>query len=88
MLPHLNIAIKGEDLYAARCAVVHSMKSESRMSKENKATQVLYAYGNNNQEDLQKLIAITEKNYIAIHIDELFKSFRIGIADFILMVIE
>ncbi|NOU94889.1 hypothetical protein GC093_16910 [Paenibacillus sp. LMG 31456] len=82
MIPHINIPLTGDDIYSARCAVVHSMRSESKMSRQGKAIQIFYTWGDKESEELQNLINLTNMKHIAIKFETLFQAFRLGIVDF------
>jgi len=41
--PESELGCTADDLYAARCALVHSGSAESRMSREGQATEIWYA---------------------------------------------
>ena len=71
------------DLYAARCAVVHTYSSESALSRKGKAREVIYAWGNRQTHPLQSVIdRVGIANLVVIHIDELAASVRLAAARF------
>lgn len=83
MIPHLSASsLKGEDLYAARCAVVHTMAAESDLSRQGKASQVLYTFGNKEENELQDIITSLKMDHKVIKVEVLIKAFRLGIVDF------
>ncbi len=71
------------DIYAARCGLLHQQVSESDLSKENKAKEIFYSWGNSKVELLQFAINKTgETNLpVALKVEDLLFSFRNGIAD-------
>ena len=84
ILPNTSLTCNAIDLYAARCALVHSYISESKLSREGKAKQIFYVWGNADEEHLQKLIdAEGSYNAVSIHIDKLydptFRRFRTSV---------
>ncbi|NHN34971.1 hypothetical protein [Paenibacillus agricola] len=83
VIPHMDVKVTGEDLYAARCAVVHTLASESSMSRQGKATQVFYTWGDNKPEQLQEIIKQNGMNHVTVKIENLIMSFRQGVIDFI-----
>lgn len=61
------------DLYAARCAVLHTLTSEAKLTKSGKACKVTYAWGNADSAQLQATIsALGSRNVVAIHVNDLF----------------
>jgi hypothetical protein len=55
MQPETTIGCSAEDLYAARCGVVHSGASESRMSREGDATELWYVTAPARKSELEAL---------------------------------
>jgi len=83
LIPQLNQSLKGEDLYAARCAVLHTLTSESDMSRKGNAVQIFYTFGNQKKEGLQDVIEMVGMDHKVIKIEEFFQGFRNGLANFI-----
>lgn len=78
------LAPKPIDLYAARCAILHTMTPDSRLSNNNQAVRICYAYGEADLKDLQDSIQkLNPGAFSAVHINDLGKSFRLGVAHFI-----
>jgi hypothetical protein len=71
LLPNSNIKCEAIDLYAARCAIIHSYSFYSKLSKRGKAKEICYAWGKANvkvlQNDLDRRYKKPTK--IAIHIE-------------------
>lgn len=68
------------ELYAARCAVVHTFTPESTLSKRGKARVIGYAYG---EADVKKLDAATvllgrQAGQVNVHIKDLIEAFQNG----------
>lgn len=79
-----KLAPRPIDLYAARCAIVHTLTPESTLSKQNKALQICYASGDANLSELKKLV--DEKlpgKAVCVHLNDLFESFKLGIVCFL-----
>ncbi len=75
------ISCSATELYAARCAVLHSLTSEAALTKSGEARQVAYAWGSASTAKLQTSIdAMRQKNIVALHIGELFEAVREGMA--------
>jgi len=72
------------DLYAARCALVHTSTPDSDLSKMNKAVQVVYSYGITKKEKLQWCINRIENKdkMIPIQVEELLEEYKKGIFNF------
>jgi len=61
-----------DDLYAARCGIVHTFSAESRLSRDRKAKPVVYAWGDGKVESLMKVSTdIMREKYRFVHLDEL-----------------
>ena len=57
MQPIATLGCTPEDLYSARCALVHSGAAESKMSREGAATEIWYATASKSVPVLQAAIA-------------------------------
>lgn len=83
LLPNPNIKCKAIDLYAARCAIIHSYSFSSRLSEEGKAKEIYYAWGKANVKLLQNdLDRRYKKPAIAIHINDFLEAFKEGVEKF------
>ena len=81
--PNINIKYEAIDLYAARCAIVHSYSFSSRLSKKGEAKEIYYSWGKANIKSLQNDIdRRSKKSAVAIHINDLLKAFKEGIEKF------
>ena len=84
VIPNLNSSCTALDLYAARCALLHSYSAESRLSREGEANPIYYAWGDAQEQKLQRSIeAVGDEPAKAVHVDNLFAALRAGIAQFI-----
>jgi len=83
MLGKYSLPCNEVDLYAARCGLLHRQMSEAQLTEDKNAKELYYAWGNKDQEELQKGIDSTDKKdqAVAINIEDLVWSFRKGIAD-------
>jgi hypothetical protein len=75
LLPHSGLWATSADLYAARCAVLHSYTFESRLSRSGQARQIFYTWGEADHTDLQLAVEQGGYNAVAVHIDWLFEAF-------------
>ena len=72
------------DLYAARCAILHTLTPESDYSNNGQALQVAYAWGNYSINDLETGINLSDsKEITCLHINDLFESFKLGLLLFL-----
>lgn len=72
------------DLYAARCALLHTLSPDSSLSKKGAARTVVYAWGKANLEHLKLAAEKTGVgNQVCIHVSELFEVFQEGVNNFI-----
>jgi hypothetical protein len=72
------------DLYGARCAVVHTFTPDSNLSRTGKARVVAYAIGSAELSDLEEASAIAgQSEQVNVHIRDLIDAFRNGFADFL-----
>ena len=83
LLPDARLECSAEDLYAARCGLLHTCMAESRRSRRGKARQVWYAWGDASAEELQARIDGADvPPAVAVHVDDLSAAFRLGIERF------
>lgn len=65
--------LSATDLYAARCAVLHTLTGDSDLSRSGEAKRLMYAWGTARAEDLQAVIAEARlSTHVALHYDHLF----------------
>jgi len=84
LLKALPIDCTAFDLYAARCAVVHTFTPESDLSKAGRARKIVYAWGNGDLSKLKKASVIIDHNDTAhVHLTDLVTAFRNGIAAYL-----
>ena len=90
VIPESGLPCSATDLYAARCGLVHAHSSESNLSRQKKATPILYAWGPAaSEQELQTLIhahcgqQCVDHVPLAIHVDRVCAALRQGVARFI-----
>lgn len=71
------------ELYAARCGILHTFTSRSKLSKAGKVREIVYAWGNSKAEDLQKAAELIGRPYVAVQVRELVDGFRNGLATYL-----
>lgn len=84
LLPSSSLGCKVNDLYAARCSIIHSYTSESTLSREGQAKKIFYTSGLASSKVLQKGIdnSIEKGNAIVVHIDTLINALKTAIERF------
>ena len=83
MLDKYPLPCNEVDLYSARCGLLHQQISKSQLTENKKAREIYYVWGNANLEFLKTAIYDTNKkdDVVAVKVEELFWSFRKGMAD-------
>lgn len=72
--PELKFGCTAAELYGARCGVVHTLSSQSDLSRQGKAREVVYSWGNQqNAQELEKLRKLNGRSetYFVIHANRL-----------------
>lgn len=70
-----------EDLWGARCALLHTFTPDSDLSDKGKARKICYAWGNAPVSRLHA--AIDNTQYVAVHVDQLFRQLCEGMTRFL-----
>lgn len=83
MLEKYPLPCNEDDIYSARCGLLHQQISESNLSKGGKAMEIFYTWGNSNLEILNGAIENSDKrgSVVAVRVEELFRSFKNGLVD-------
>jgi hypothetical protein len=79
LLPNSKLKCTADDLYGARCSLVHTYTAESHSSRRGSAKVIYYAWGDGNSNELQQVINKMGYQGVAIHIKELFDAFVNGV---------
>lgn len=84
MLKNSKIKCSAEELYAARCAVLHTLTPESESAIKKGVRKIAYSWGSAKNKSLEESIErLGMDNEVAsIHLDVLFAAFREGMADY------
>ncbi len=86
MLNKYPLPCSAVELYAARCGILHTLTPDSDLSKNKNVRRISYAWGAAKQEDLEESInRVCCPRLVAIHINDLFRSFKFGLKDYINM---
>ena len=88
LLPHLpksNPQVTATDLYAARCALLHTGTGISDLAKSKKAKRLMYAWGSAKTTLLERTIVVTGSadGYAALHCEKFFSAIRKGLKNFV-----
>jgi hypothetical protein len=84
LLPGNSLACTAADLYAARCAILHTYTSKSSHTRSGKARQIIYAWGKRSAKELQQIIDLTGKStHVAVHIETLAHAFEKAVHAFL-----
>lgn len=84
MLQKYPLPCTAEELYAARCGILHTLTPNSKLSAKKGVRQISYAWGTANQKDLDESLKLLDfQEYVAVHVNDIISSFKNGFADFI-----
>jgi hypothetical protein len=84
MLQKYPLSCTAEELYAARCGILHTLTPDSDLSEKKGINRIMYAWGNALQTDLDTSIKLLEyPRYVAVHVNDIFLSFKNGFADYL-----
>lgn len=83
MLEKYPLPCNEKDIYSARNGLLHKQTSESEMTQNSKARQILYSWGKADISILEKTIKNSgkENQCIAVKLEDLYWSFRKGMSD-------
>ncbi|HVN49282.1 MAG TPA: hypothetical protein VMU30_10745 [Bacteroidota bacterium] len=77
-----NFNCTAQDLYGARCALIHSGTAESKLSRDGGARSIYYTIGNKDAQRLQNDVDSVGCNAVVIQVDVLFKTLINSIENF------
>ena len=85
MLKGRNLSWTAEELYAARCGLLHTLTPDSSLSKNKGIRQIGYAWGKADLRPLEENARIrgVDKNFAFIHLRDLFESFKLGLVNYL-----
>lgn len=83
LLPGAQLPCTANDLYAARCGLLHTYSPESSMSRKGEAVPIFYAWGDARARDLRELVDSAGYRATAIHVDTLCDALNTAIERFI-----
>lgn len=81
ILENSNLQVAATDLYAARCAILHTLTSDADLISSGRARRVVYAWGTADAAHLQEALQQSGMpDLVALHINEFAQLVREGIA--------
>jgi hypothetical protein len=85
MLKNGKLKCTAEELYAARCGVIHTLTPNSSLSERKGVKRIAYAWGKAKQDKLEETVSsLSLSNEISsIHLEDLFCVFKDGFADYL-----
>jgi hypothetical protein len=77
MLQKYPLPCTASELYAARCAILHTLTPDSDLSEKGAVRRIGYAWGTAQQRDLAESIELLEyPGLVAVHVNDILHSFR------------
>jgi hypothetical protein len=81
MLADGQLPCTGEELYKARCAILHTLTPDSHTNNKEPNRTISYAWGKAKVEDLTKAIKLLNyQDIVGIQLEELSRVFRVAFA--------
>jgi hypothetical protein len=88
IIPHQGITFTEEDLWGARCGILHTHTSDSDLAKKGKAKILVYITGDYTSDIAKQraadIIAMPGGNHLPVHFDNIYQAFIASFAPFIL----
>lgn len=84
MLKEPQIKCTAEELYSARCGLVHTLTPTSSLTKKG-TRKIAYAWGTASNQRLEELIKTVGSDHelVSVHLSDLIQAFRVGMADYL-----
>jgi hypothetical protein len=85
MLSKGKLNCTAEELYAARCGVLHTLTPSSDLSEKKGVRKIAYAWGKATRDTLEESVSVLSMNnkVASVHLEDLFWCFREGFADYL-----
>lgn len=83
LLPKGNLACSAIDLYAARCAILHTLSAESDLSRKSKAIPVYYSWSPSEPALLQEVLKREKRTAVIVPFPDLLNATKLGIGAYI-----
>jgi hypothetical protein len=86
MLTKYPLTCNSEELYSARCGIIHNLSPESDLTRNHDIRKICYAYKKAKVGDLEKSIEILKQtDLVVVHLDDLISSLTDGLSDYLTM---
>jgi hypothetical protein len=85
LLPNLDAECTANDIYSARCAVIHSHTTESDLVQRKEAKEILYSWGGASIANLKAVgdeIKDYKERFRYLHVDSLIEALETGLNQF------
>ncbi len=84
LLPHKTLKATAIDIYAARCALLHTFTADSDLSAKGEARRVISVWGTATAEEYDRTADALgfADTHVAVHIENLLQGFQAGVAAF------
>jgi predicted RNase H-like HicB family nuclease len=76
------LGVTGNDLYAARCGMVHTYSPDSRLHREGSARRIMYTWGNQEAFEANALVRKLGYSEVFLKIETLISAFLLGVDEF------
>ena len=84
MLCRYPLPCTAQELYAARCGVLHALSPSSDLSNKKGVRIIVYTWGKAQQQELSDALKLLNRTgVVGVHINDIFHSFQNGFADFV-----
>jgi hypothetical protein len=83
MLPNSQLTCNSEDVYAARCGILHTLSVSSRDSRRGAAKELGYVYKSEEAARLQAIADSQGRNIVVVPLELYRKAFYTGIVQFL-----
>lgn len=81
LLPVKSLRCSSLDLYAGRCAIVHTFTADSDLSDTARAKKIVYAWGDSKADVLNEMIDLAKtSDWVGVRVEDLLEGFRLGVA--------
>ena len=84
MLKAFHLPCSSEELYGARCGILHTLTADSTLSEKKNIRCIYYAWGNSETDDLETTFDdLNRSDLVAVHLEDLYEAFKLGMANFL-----
>jgi len=83
MLPNSKLTCSSEDIWAARCGILHTLSVSSKDSRRGVATELFYTYTSGEADKLQAIADSQGRNLVIVSMPSYREAFYKGICQFL-----